>query len=294
MKLKNNIKEDTMSVPERLSRISRLSIRFGGCLLAAVAVLYLTPAVALATNPLGRPLSEHAATAGVAPINSHAHGHSYGEWSAMWWQWIYAFPANPPDGLPNPNFTNGTVDCSDGQSTHDKSNQVWFLAGNFGGTSNRSCTVPTGIALFIPVLNFENDNIGCCTPTTPPNTFTDAQLRAGAAAAMDNPLAIHARIDNVLVPVLAYRAQSPPPHFIYSLPAANNVYLFFNYAFGSEFTLPGYNWPSLNVPAVSDGYWLMLEPLSPGKHVINFGGITNFGFALDITYNIDVVPGKGK
>lgn len=36
---------------------------------------------------------------------------------------------------------------------------------------------------------------------------------------------------------------------------------------------PGSDWPSTFVcPAAADGYWLMLEPLPPGRHLINFGG----------------------
>ncbi|HEY1497424.1 MAG TPA: hypothetical protein VGF49_22860 [Candidatus Solibacter sp.] len=58
---------------------------------------------------------------------------------------------------------------------------------------------------------------------------------------------------------------------------------------------PGPDWPSTLVfPAASDGYWLMLNPLSPGPHIINFGGTAkNTSFQLDITYNITVVP-KGR
>jgi hypothetical protein len=40
-------------------------------------------------------------------------------------------------------------------------------------------------------------------------------------------------------------------------------------------------------PAVADGFYLMLRPLSPGTHVLKFGG-TSFGTALDVTYNLTV------
>jgi hypothetical protein len=43
--------------------------------------------------------------------------------------------------------------------------------------------------------------------------------------------------------------------------------------------------------AVVDGYWLMLKPLSPGKHVIHFtASNATTGFALDVTYNVTVTP----
>jgi hypothetical protein len=48
-------------------------------------------------------------------------------------------------------------------------------------------------------------------------------------------------------------------------------------------------------PAVSDGYWLAVD-VKGGDHTLNFGGAYNFGFALDITYNIlnPIYGGNGK
>ena len=46
-------------------------------------------------------------------------------------------------------------------------------------------------------------------------------------------------------------------------------------------------------PAVADGFYLLLAPLSPGRHTITFGGTGNFGgpdapFSQDITYQLRV------
>jgi hypothetical protein len=44
--------------------------------------------------------------------------------------------------------------------------------------------------------------------------------------------------------------------------------------------------------SVSDGYWLMLEPLSPGDHTIHYEGAfvsgTGKGFKQNVTYHITV------
>ena len=38
-------------------------------------------------------------------------------------------------------------------------------------------------------------------------------------------------------------------------------------------------------------YYLMVPPLSAGRHKIQFGGTyADFGFSLDITYNLTVAP----
>jgi HNH endonuclease len=60
------------------------------------------------------------------------------------------------------------------------------------------------------------------------------------------------------------------------------------------FTVPPNN--VLGVPAdtgqsVSNGYYLMLAPLSVGAHILHFGGtFTDPEFTLDITYNLTIAP----
>jgi hypothetical protein len=236
------------------------------CLLKAAAVLVFTQSVSFATNPSGTPKAG-------AP-NSNAN--QFGELSALWWQWIYSFPA-----ATNPNLQNGVVNCGFGQSTHPRSNKIWFLAGTFGGPANRTCTVPSNVALFFPLLNIEYDNVGCCTPITPPFNFSIQEIKQLAAAAQDNPLELHTLVDGVPQPV--YRAHSQV--FSFSVSPTGNVLQFLG------LTVPGANWPSTTVfPAVSDGYWSMVGPLSVGNHVIQFGGIANNGFIVDVTYHITVVP----
>jgi hypothetical protein len=215
---------------------------------------------------------------GVAPPNSNPHGASYGLWGAAWWQWVFSLPSRPPDGLPNPLFTDGAVDCSFGQSGH-----VWFLAGRICftcvgvTTAHRNCKVPTGTALFFPILNGEADNIA----TKPPLTIEQLQALAAQGAAASE---LHATIDgSPLVDLFRYRAAFAP--FRFTVPATDNIFQFFG------FSVPGSDWPNTTVsPVASDGYWLMVEPLSPGKHSINFGGTAPSGFQLEITYDLTVVP----
>jgi hypothetical protein len=77
--------------------------------------------------------------------------------------------------------------------------------------------------------------------------------------------------------LFSYRAISPRA-FDYTLPPTDNVYQFF-----------GLDVSGRIYPAVSDGYWLMLAPLSVGHHDVNFGGSAG-EMTLDITYHITVVP----
>src|SRR5262249_7983648 len=75
--------------------------------------------------------------------NSNTFGNTYGEWSAQWWQWVLSIPA-----ATNPNLDTTGANCGMGQA-----GPVWFLAGAFGGTFTRFCTVPAGKALFFAILN---------------------------------------------------------------------------------------------------------------------------------------------
>jgi hypothetical protein len=45
-------------------------------------------------------------------------------------------------------------------------------------------------------------------------------------------------------------------------------------------------------PAVQDGYYLLFDPLKPGRHTIEFGGAGNFSgaFSQDIAYRLVVKP----
>ena len=43
-------------------------------------------------------------------------------------------------------------------------------------------------------------------------------------------------------------------------------------------------------PAISDGYWLMLAPLSAGSHTVHFRGVAAGGFETEVTYNLTVAP----
>lgn len=245
--------------------------------LVAVAVIALTTLALL-------PSASTTALAGgnIAPINSHPNGATYGQWGARWWQWAFSFPVhNPPYTGPtyNPLFVNGAEDCSLGQIGH-----VWFIGGVFGisGAASRTCSIPSGTALFFPVLNVVWDNVA----VNPPLSID--KLRAAAAGFVASTTELHATIDGTPVPNLSnYRAQSPV--FAYTFPPEDNVYQTFGAA------VPGADWPTTTVdPAVADGYWLFVHPLPPGVHTLTFGGTFGdpYNFTTEVTYTITVTPGR--
>jgi hypothetical protein len=203
----------------------------------------------------------------VIPRDANTYGNSSGEWSARWWQWALSIPA-----ATNPVLDDTGAHCAEGQS-----GPVWFLASAFGGrfTAERTCTVPPGKALFFPI---NQATFGAavldCEPTKPGVPCDITVLRAAAAAAMD-PVTLAASIDGVPVRHLRdSRVQSPV--FSVTLPEGNVV------------DVPSGTY----APMVSDGYWLMLAPLSAGRHTIHFqSSIPSGPFAgnnTEITYHLTV------
>jgi len=64
--------------------------------------------------------------------------------ATKWWEWVLETSA----------FENPLTDTT-GQfaAVNQPNGRVWFLAGNTGGTTVRTVTVPSGKALFFPIVN---------------------------------------------------------------------------------------------------------------------------------------------
>jgi hypothetical protein len=122
--------------------------------------------------------------------------------------------------------------------------------------------------LFFAILNAVfGAAVGDCEPTT----CNVNELRAVAAAIVDNPMTLEASVDGIpLQDLSAYRVQSP----IFSITLPEDAI----------FGLPSGTFE----PNVSDGYWLMLVPLSAGEHTIYFKAVSAGGFTTEVTYNLTI------
>jgi hypothetical protein len=199
----------------------------------------------------------------IAP-NLNAYGNTYGEWSARWWQWVLSVPANK-----NPNLDTTGVNCAEAQT-----GPVWFLGGTFGGFATRNCTVPRGKALLFPVglCTAFGHGVGDCTT---PNECDPNVIRKAAAALIDNPRTLIARIDGKSVQLLKqFRVTSPV--FNMFLPPGN---------VGLPPGIPS----GAYGPVVSDGYFMLVRPLSPGAHTIYFKGVDKGGFVVEVRYDLTVL-----
>jgi hypothetical protein len=230
-----------------------------------LVVVMLTMLLAIAGQSAG-PLTPTASAADVIEVQSY--GSSYGEWSARWWQWIFAIPKDV-----NPNLDNDGSNANQGQV-----DDVWFLAGAFGGTYVRAITIPAKKPIFFPIINSSN--------MKPWGYETLLDLRKTIADFIDsvnylkvtikqgnNPEQIiiegNPQVDDNL---RKYRVRSPS---FTVMPPSRPVLP------PGVFKVPG-NTDAL----VSDGYWLLLKPLTKDSYVLHFQGKTSGGFGVDVTYNI--------
>lgn len=201
------------------------------------------------------------------PDGPGAGGYSqHGNLSAQWWTWA----------LSEPIATSPQFDADGSRAYKGDQGSVFFLAGSFGGDAERHFKVPLGKPLFFPALN----NVGLQDLPTD----TEASLRNIAVSGIDGITQIHASIDDYKVRLIDWpglRAQSP-------------VF----YPGGKTFPDFGICYPdpcpsSYNGMVVSDGYWLMVAPLSKGEHVIKYGGEFADGTTLNITAHVNAVPEPG-
>lgn len=164
------------------------------------------------------------------------------ELTAQWWQWAMAVPKEE-----SPVADLVGAGCATGQT-----GEVWFLAGGFGASKiRRQCTVPSGKKLFFPLVNM------AYWPTREGRAITCADTKAAAALNNDTALDLFAELDGTPIPDLArFRIASDKCFDIYARRAA---------------ALKPYD----AFPSATDGFWLLLKPLNPGRHVLKFGGRYN-------------------
>jgi hypothetical protein len=201
------------------------------------------------------------------------YGETMGNWGQMWWQWALSLPF-----ADNPILDDGDVDCSAGQS-----GKVWFLAGTFGTTANRTCDIEAGKALYVPLFNaikWSAINPGVPDPGTPEDCSDEADCRKKASDSIDIGTWTCTLDDQPCVwTAQVVRAQSDALPLI--LAPGTIAVTDFGYAAGTRQI------------SIADQYAVMFNPLSKGTHVLHYTAKAP-DFALDVTYNLNVQKKKHR
>ena len=171
------------------------------------------------------------------PPHSKAFGRSAGEWAAAWQHWFLT-------------HLDAATTCELGQS-----GKVWFLPGLPTDATdpvlNVTCTVPTGKAIFVPIL------VG--------GDATAEECEAGVAGVLEGVGGIDAltlTVDGRTISNLGRYEVQPA-------------------------TFPPTVDPTGELISVACGYALRLHPLPPGEHIIH---LTVAGTPVDLTWTVVVVP----
>jgi hypothetical protein len=197
---------------------------------------------------------------GVYSKDSAPYGIPYGKWLAKWWNWTSSIPATQH---PRDDYT--PEKCQVNQQ-----GPVWFLADQLGGREERTCAIPEGKSIFIPLL------VGECENSTP-ELKTDDALRRCASEGNEYGV-IEATVDGVKLKNLEqYRTQSG---FFNVTIVKGNIY----------------ESPTGTFRGFADGFSVFLEPLPPGKHDVHLKVSvlnpveTNYNYNADWTYHLIIEP----
>ncbi|HVI59903.1 MAG TPA: hypothetical protein VM619_13665 [Luteimonas sp.] len=176
-----------------------------------------------------------ASPASVLPPGARVAGQAQAEYTVKWWQWINRLPPG----------VRAYQDPTGAQCALNQSGEVWFLAGTDGtGDAARHCRMPAGKHVFFPVINM-------IAHSMPGKPVSCGDATAVVRANNDHLGEVEVTIDGVVVRhVELHRLVSP--RCFDAFPSA-------------PYLKKAQSW----YPAATDGYWLMLQPLQPGMHLVS-------------------------
>ena len=202
----------------------------------------------------------------IFPPGGKPYGLTYSDHIKNFWNFIISLPA---DKSPWEDKTG--ANCDNGQS--QKNSPVFYLSGNGGGISNRTCKVPAGKGLFIPVSPME------ISDKEAPKASVD-QLDKIAKKDQDSVTSLYLKIDDKeynRADLSKYRIHTG----VFEVTFPNNA------IFGATQGIS---------KAVADGYYVITEPLAKGTYNIHYASslicpgtdCLQPNFAQDVKYTIIV------
>lgn len=242
------------------------------CALALISTFSNSPAIATET-------------ANVLDPSVKVFGKTLGEWAEKWSLWAYSTPS-----ATNPILDETGAFCDVGQS-----GGVWFLAGSFFNKPvvpyTRTCTIPRGKYILLPILSglsfapeFPENEDPCSRYATKIDQVRcdlnrDVDVKGTSKLPsywQGGPIVLKLTVDGrPLVDPFAYRVQTSPGGFRFVV-RENSILTELGLKSGPR------------EPAVADGYWVMLPPLSPGNHSLRSFVRLEDGRELDVKFILHI------
>ncbi len=201
----------------------------------------------------------------IFPPGSKPYGLTFAEHQKNFWKWILEIPANE-----SPVNDRTGEKCANGQSNTNSS--VFYLSMNIGGISERTCKVPVGKGLLIPVMQVE------WSDKEAPGASVE-ELHKSAKKDQDSVNSLYLKIgDNEYKykDLIKYRTQTDVFDVVFP---DNGIFGVIEGGISK---------------VVADGFYIITEPLIKGNYSIHFKsslicpdpGCAEPNFAQDIKYNI--------
>lgn len=157
---------------------------------------------------------------------------SWEGWAEKWWNWAVSIPKD----------RNPVYDNSGKNSNLDQDDpNVWFLAGAQSGSTTRSCTIPAGKAILVPVAVNE------CSLSEFPDETDLAECATAGNKVISMKVTVNGKSFDRSV-LEKYHVKTGEFNLTF---APNNIFD----------ASPG------TTRAVSDGYWFFLRPLSGSRNL---------------------------
>ncbi len=201
----------------------------------------------------------------IFPPGSKPYGLTFAEHEINFWKWILGIsakesPVNDPTG----------EKCATGQSNTNSS--VFYLSMNNGGISERTCKVPVGKGLLIPVMQVE------WSDKEAPGASVE-ELHKSAKKDQDSVNSLYLKIGDKeykYKDLIKYRTQTDVFEVVFP---DNGIFGVIEGGLSK---------------VVADGFYIITEPLIKGNYSVHFKsslicldvGCAEPNFAQDIKYNI--------
>jgi hypothetical protein len=201
----------------------------------------------------------------IFPPGSKPYGLTFAEHQKNFWKWVLEIPANE-----SPVNDPSGEKCANGQSNSNSS--VFYLSFNSGGIAERTCNVPVGKGLFIPIMQVE------FSEKEVPNASIE-DLRRTVTKDQDSVNSLYLKIGDKefkYADLLKYRTQTD----VFEVAFPDNG--IFGVIEGGVSKVIG------------DGFYIITEPLTKGNYSVHFKSslicldpdCAEPNFAQDIKYNI--------
>jgi hypothetical protein len=207
-------------------------------------------------------LSEEYGNTLVFPKQGEHYGFTYEELVARWWQWAVRLPRQ----------ISPLLDSTGVNATQAQNGVVWFLAGTLNPDEvTRRLTIPPEVkALFFPVISFMLSTLEL--PDAEPNELKP--IVNNAVGGVDRK---QAYLDGNFPNVVAVESAD-----VFDINTPNNSILsdLYGNTIGED-----------SGKAFADGFWVFMNILEAGDHVVRFSGSLHYGeyeYTTDTTYNLTI------